>query len=371
MELLTINSNLRLRFHSIQCSFKVNIQLSNAMNQYSPKLLVISIILLGFVARLQAQDNGDIGLFDSNEILEVTLETDFKNLISKKREGKYQPAKLIIKGNSYAIRVKTRGNFRLENCGFPPIFLNFSKTEFAANTNENLKKIKLVNACKMQDSYTKLVLREYQIYRAYNLMTDKSFKVRLLNINYVDTSGKMKSVTQYGFVIEEDKVMAERLGGMILKRKHIRDQACDLDEVIMLSIFQFMVGNTDWQIANLQNMRLVMLNDAMEPKPYAIPYDFDYTGMVNASYAIPAEVLEIENVRERLYWGKCYEEADIAAAIDRFYKNKEAIYQLYQNFPVLDKGSLKYSLSYLDSFYKIIEDEKRWKRYFINRCQPD
>ena len=341
------------------------------MKQYSFKNLVLLIFVVCIAGRLHSQDTGDIGFFDSDEILEVTLETDFKNLIKEKREGKYQPAKLIIKNNFYAIRVKTRGNFRLENCSFPPIFLNFSKTEFSANTNENLKKIKLVNACKMQNSYTKLVLREYQIYRAYNLMTDKSFKVRLLNIKYVDTSGKMKPVTQYGFVIEEDKVMAERLGGMIIKRKHIRDQACDLDEVIMLSIFQFMVGNTDWQIANLQNMRLVMLNDAMEPKPYAIPYDFDYTGMVNASYAIPAEVLEIENVRERLYWGKCYEEADIAAAIDRFYKNKEAIYQLYQNFTLLDKGSLKYSLTYLDSFYKIIEDEKRWKRYFIDRCQPD
>jgi hypothetical protein len=348
-----------------------DMKFSIMMKQYSLKHLVLSIFLVCISGRIHSQDTGSIGFFDSDEILEVTLETDFKNLISEKREGKYQPASLIIKDNSYAIRVKTRGNFRLENCGFPPIFLNFSKTEFAGNTNENLKKIKLVNACKMQDSYTKLVLREYQIYRAYNLMTDKSFKVRLLKITYVDTSKKMKPVTQNGFVIEEDKMMAERLDGMIIKRKHIRDQSCNLDEVIMLSIFQFMIGNTDWQIANLQNMRLVKLTDAAEPKPYAIPYDFDYTGIVNASYAIPADILGIESVRERLYWGKCYPEEDIAAAIERFYNNKDAIYQLYQNFTLFDKGSLKYSLSYLNSFYKIIEDEKRWKRYFIARCQDD
>jgi hypothetical protein len=339
------------------------------MKQLSLRHLVLSLLIICISGLLQAQNTGDIGFFDSDEILEVTLETDFKNLISEKREGKYQLASLIIKDNSYAIRVKTRGNFRLENCSFPPIFLNFSKTEFAGNTNENLKKIKMVNACKMQDSYIKLVLREYQIYRAYNLMTDNSFKVRLLKINYVDTSKKMKPETLYGFVIEEDKIMAERLDGMIIKRKNIRDQACELDHVIMLSIFQFMIGNTDWQIANLQNMRLVKLTDAAEPKPYAIPYDFDYTGMVNASYAIPAKILGIESVRERLYWGKCYPEEDIAAAIERFYKNKDAIYQLYQNFALFDKGSLKYSLTYLDSFYRIIEDEKRWKRYFIKNCQ--
>jgi hypothetical protein len=318
---------------------------------------------------LHSQDNGGIGFFNSDEILEITLESDFRNLIKEKREGKFQPANLIIKNNSYAIRIKTRGHFRLENCSFPPISLNFSKTKFADASDEKLTKLKLVNACKMQSTYTKLVLREYQIYRAYNLMTDKSFKVRLLKINYVDTSGKLKPVTQYGFVLEEQKMMAQRLDGMIIKRKHIRDQACNLDEVIMVSIFQFMIGNTDWQIANLQNMRLVKLNDAAEPKPYAIPYDFDYTGMVNASYAIPSEILGIETIKERLYWGKCYPEEDIAAAIARFYNNKDAIYQLYQNFALFDKGSLKFSLAYLDSFYRIIEDEKRWKRYFIKNCQ--
>jgi hypothetical protein len=338
-------------------------------NQLSLRHLVLSLLIICISGLLQAQDTGDIGFFDSDEILEVTLETDFKNLIREKREGKFQPAKLIVKNNFYSIRVKTRGHFRLENCGFPPISLNFSKTEFTNVSDKKLTKLKLVNACKMQDSYTKLVLREYQIYRAYNLMTDKSFKVRLLKINYVDTSEKMKPVTQYGFVIEEQKMMAERLDGMIIKRKHIRDQACNLEEVIMLSIFQFMVGNTDWQIANLQNMRLVKLNDAAEPKPYAIPYDFDYTGMVNASYAIPADVLEIESIRERLYWGKCYPEEDIVAAIERFYKNKDAIYQLYQNFGLFDKGSLKYSLNYLDSFYKIIEDEKKWQYYFVDKCR--
>ncbi len=339
------------------------------MKQYSLKHLVLSIFLVCISGRIQSQNTGDIGFFDSDEILEVTLETDFKNLIREKREGKFQPANLIVKNISYSIRIKTRGHFRLENCSFPPISLNFSKTEFTNESDKKLTKLKLVNACKMQDSYTKLVLREYQIYRAYNLMTDKSFKVRLLKINYVDTSEKMKPVTKYGFVLEEQKMMAERLDGMILKRKNLRDQVCNLDEIIMLSIFQFMIGNTDWQVANLQNIRLVRLKDVSVPKPYAIPYDFDYTGMVNASYAIPSEILGIETIKERLYWGKCYPEEDIAAAIERFYNNKDAIYQSYQNFTLFDKGSLKFSLAYLDSFYRIIEDEKRWKRYFIKNCR--
>lgn len=339
------------------------------MNQFSLKHLVLSLFVVFVAARLQSQDAGGLEFFNSDEILEITLETDFKNLIKEKREGKFQPADLIIKDKSYAIRVKTRGHYRLENCGFPPISLNFSKTEFAGNSNEKLTKLKLVNACRMQNTYVQYVLREYLIYRAFSLMTDKSFKVRLLKIEYVDTSEKMKTVTQYGFVLEEQKMMAERYDGMIIKRKGLKDQVCNMDQMIMLSIFQFMIGNTDWQVANLQNIRLMKSKDVSDPEPYPIPYDFDYTGMVNASYAIPAEVLGIESVRQRLYWGKCYPQEDLVVAINRFYENKDAIYQLYQNFSLFDKGSFKSSINYLDSFYKIIENEKKWQHYFIDKCR--
>ena len=207
------------------------------------------------------------------------------------------------------------------------------------------------------------------IYRTFNLMTEKSFKVRLLKIDYVDTKEKVKTVTFYGFVIEDQYMMAKRLDGMIIKKEGIRDQSTNKEHIIMLSIFHFMIGNTDWQVPRLQNLKLLKLNEIIETTPYVIPYDFDHTGMVNASYSIPSPILGIESLRERLYWGKCYSEAELQAAIDKFINKKEAIYNLYENFGLFNKSSLREATDYLDSFYKIIEDEKKWKYYFINKCR--
>ena len=201
------------------------------------------------------------------------------------------------------------------------------------------------------------------------MMTEKSFKVRLLKIDYVDTKEKVKTVTRYGFVIEDQYMMSKRLDGMIIKNEGIRDKATNRGHIVMLSIFHFMMGNTDWQIARLHNLKLVKLNEITETAPYVIPYDFDHTGMVNASYSIPSPILGIETLRERLYWGKCYSEPELQTAIDQFILKKEAIYNLYQNFDLYDKGSKKGAMDYLDSFYKIIEDEKRWKYYFITKCR--
>ena len=130
-----------------------------------------------------------------------------------------------------------------------------------------------------------------------------------------------------------------------------------------------MIGNTDWQVASLQNLKMLKLNDVSEPAPYVIPYDFDYTGMVNATYAIPAPILGIDNIRERLFWGKCYTDAELLAAIEKLLEKKADIYKLYEDFTLFNQKSHKLSISYLDSFYKIIENEKSWKYFFIDKCK--
>lgn len=331
-------------------------------------LLLFSPLLLP-AENTPANSSDEFGLFNSEETLEIVLKTDLKKLIKNKFDDEYQEGEIILVGKTYPVRLRARGNNRRENCSFPPVTLNFKKTKFEDKSFDQLKKLKLVNACKMQKTYEQYILREYMIYRAFNLMTDKSFKVRLLKIDYVDTKEKVKTVTRYGFVIEDQYMMAKRLDGLIIKTEGIRDQATNRPHMVMLSIFHFMMGNTDWQIARLHNLKLIRLNKVTESAPYVIPYDFDYTGMVNASYAIPSPILGIETLRERLFWGKCYSEEELKTGIDEFVKNKEAIYELYQNFELLEKSSLKEAINYLDSFYKIIENEKKWKYYFIEKCK--
>lgn len=41
---------------------------------------------------------------------------------------------------------------------------------------------------------------------------------------------------------------------------------------------------------------------------------------------------------------------------------------MYNEFPYFDKASMNHSINYLDSFYKLLEDGRSWKYFFINQC---
>ncbi len=308
-------------------------------------------------------------LFNSDEPLEIILKTDLKKIIRSKPNSEDQEGTIIILNKEAPISLTARSNYVRGECSFPPVELNFNKTLFENPGYDQLKKMKIVNACKDQNLYEQYILREYLIYRAFNLLTDKSLKARLLKVDFVDEKAKMETVTRYGFVLEDQYAMARRLGGMMIKKEGMHDLETNREQMVLLSIFQFLIGNTEWQVSKLHNLFLLRLNQATEQKPYVIPYDFDYSGMVNADYAIPSRLLGIQSVRERLYWGKCYTKEELRKGIERFIEKKDAIFNLYQNFNFFSEASQKDAIDYLKTFYDIIEDEAQWTEYFIKNCK--
>ena len=77
------------------------------------------------------------------------------------------------------IRVRTRGNFRLENCQFPPLRVNFPASRVGGTVFDGQNGIKLVSHCRDRADDEQNVIEEYLVYRSYNLLTDESFRVRL------------------------------------------------------------------------------------------------------------------------------------------------------------------------------------------------
>jgi hypothetical protein len=73
-----------------------------------------------------------------------------------------------------------------------------------------------------------------------------------------------------------------------------------------VALFEFMIGNTDWFIQNRHNLEFVVVpgHNLLVP----IPYDFDYSGLVNAPYAVHHTSLELPSVEIRYYQGWCYSE---------------------------------------------------------------
>jgi hypothetical protein len=177
-------------------------------------------------------------------------------------------------------------------------------------------------------------------------------------------------VNSYGFIIESNSLLANRLGGVVIEKMDIATWNTEPHQLTLMAIFQFMIGNTDWAIPLLHNIRLISAFPARYPIP--IPYDFDYSGMVNTHYATPHESLPIVSVRDRLYQGICLSsEEEYQEYFQQYLDVREDMYALVENFELLDSKQKDEMIGYLDSFYRIIEDPRLARRNIINACRPD
>jgi hypothetical protein len=130
-----------------------------------------------------------------------------------------------------------------------------------------------------------------------------------------------------------------------------------------------MIGNTDWSVPNNHNIKLLRLKKDSTALPYPIPYDFDYSGFVNADYAVPDEMMGIESVVERVYRGFPRTMEELEAGIAVFNKHKPAIDALIANAELLSAYLKKDISSYVNDFYKIINNSKEVKRIFIENAR--
>lgn len=317
-------------------------------------------------------------LFESEVPLKFTLIIDVKTVKNDDSEDpQYTEGKLILheeslENKNFDIKVKARGNSRrlqrYNICTFPPIKLNFKKKEVKGTVFEGQDKLKLVAYCKDLDLYQDYVLQEYLVYKAYNCLTPYSFKVRLAEITYKDINDKSREVQRYGFLIEDDERMAQRIGGKISEVLMSNQDRCDRNTLDLFTIFQFMIGNADWWMARpaVHNVKLVF----KEGSPIVpVPYDFDYCGAINAKYAIPPENLPIESVRERYFRGYCRFPGTYERTIDIFNAKKEEMYAVYRNFELLDEKKKKPILKYYDGFYDIVNNPKQLERKIYDYCQ--
>ena len=312
-------------------------------------------------------------LFRTHEPLRITLTADFSEIRGNRNDTIPHAATLIYaQGDSLSapidLKLWVRGNFRRQKtiCSFPPIRLDFDKDDENLGEFAGQNRVKMVVNCRDSDDYEQYVLKEYIAYRLYNLLTDESFRVRLLQATYLDQSGKRKPETRWSFLIEDDDDVAERLGGEVLEIPQIDPFVVDASRAVLVSVFQYMIGNTDESPVALHN---VVAMQAGGRDYRFVPYDFDWSGLVSARYARPDERLEISNVRQRVYRGFCRAEADYAATFARFQEIRPAAEAMIAEVPGLDADEAKRMLSYLDDFYRVISDPRRAERDIVRACR--
>jgi hypothetical protein len=230
--------------------------------------------------------------------------------------------------------------------------------------------LKLVTHCRPAALFDQYVLREYTAYRVFNLLTPYSFRARLARATYVDSVTGRKTDERYAMFLEDADDVAKRMDGRVDERRVFGFQRLDIDQLTLVTLFEYFIGNTDVAFAAQHNIRVV---ETFAGRWYPVPYDFDYSGLVNTTYAVvdQTRIREIHSVRDRLYLGPCRTAAELEPHFAKFRAVKEDIFALYDNEPAFTAASRRNARSYLEAFYRTIDRPGDIKREFIATCKSN
>ena len=338
------------------------------------------VLLFPLAAAANEKDIRDFDpLFDSHEVLRVTVDGPFGMLLSERPNEEEAPGKFRMDADDGSVleldvAIRTRGNNRREKeiCKFPPMRLNFKKSQTKDTLFHKQDKLKLVTHCASKSTiFEQALLKEYLAYRILNLLTNASFRVRLLRITYAYTDADRR-IESYGILIEHKDRVDNRIGAKPVAIERVRVSDIRPADLNLTSVFQYFLANTDFSpIATApdedccHNQALFAPDDGLH---YTIPYDFDRSGWVNAAYATPNPRFNLRSVRDRLYRGRCVNNEYLDASLGLFRTHRPAIEALVNGLPELSKGSRKYLLKFSDRFYETIDDPKKLDRAIVRNC---
>ena len=314
-------------------------------------------------------------LFAASEPIHITIQAPLGGLIRSRSDAVIQGTLTDPNGQALPVALSVRGITRRSSdvCEFPPLRVQFTSPPPSASLFAGQKKLKLVTHCKNNPAFQQYVLLEYSAYRMYNLLTPHSFRVRLANIDYRGADGR-PIISRVGYFLEDLGDLAKRNG---LKETHAPELIPNNDlksaDAARYALFQHMISNHDWSMRAGPKGRECCHNaELMGPlAPGAtipVPYDFDFSGFVDAPYATPPDQLKIHSVRDRMYRGYCIDNADVVAAARQMRDERPQMMAAVTSTPGLDPGTAKRAIGFLDGFFADIASDEAVSKNLLARC---
>lgn len=317
-------------------------------------------------------------LFQSKEPIRLTLTTRIDWIRDERNdsievEGTATFVDLDGAEVTKPVQVRARGNFRRDrsNCNFPPLRLDFPTGQMEGTVFEGQDKLKLVTPCHdSNDAYQNYIFDEYLTYQLFNIVTPFSFRARLVEITYVDSDGEYDTRTKTAFLIEDEVEMAARNRARMVEATQFHPSRMEGAHAVTVALFNYMIANSDWSPVFFHNSELIRTEDG---RYLTVPYDFDWSGAVNARYAVPDPSLDIRNVRQRVYRGFCRPELTYEA-VGVFRDTREQVRALYEGFAGLgyeqfDADDAQAALEYYEEFYRVVDQAREFERRIVDRCR--
>lgn len=319
-----------------------------------------------------------LSLFEEDDLLEVSMRFDVAKFLKKAERDQSIDGIMTMHFSQTdslesKVTLKYRGQSRFERCRYPPTRITFKKPLYEVSDSGRIKNMKLVNQCQQGSVYGDYVIREYLVYKLYNVLTDTSFRARLISLNFIDSENKRKTITQYGILLEPERLLEKRLNLLEIKTKSLSQRHMYPSMIDRLAIFHYMVSNWDWSVPGQHNISaFTSSTPELAGLGIPVPFDFDLTGVVNADYAIPPPGLGIETNRDRMFLGICRTREVYQGELMAFLEKKEEFYSVITDFPYLSRAEKRDIIVFLDQFFDRLEKPRSLDSmidYFLGNCK--
>lgn len=320
-------------------------------------------------------------LFETNDTLRIRITAPLREMARDRNPTpEYRPATLAYteadgSAAELDVRLRPRGKSRrtADYCQVPPLRLNLPRQDVEGTRFHGQRNLKLVTHCRASNRHDNFIFKEYLVYRMLNQVTDSSYRVRPLIIEYVDSDRTGSSEERFGFLVEHTRRLARRLGEEEAKVVRLAPAQLEGEHTSLMDLFQFMVGNTDFSFISPWGDEPCCHNTTVFAAPNGqfkpMPYDFDVTGFVNPPYAVVDGQLPISNVRQRLFRGFCRPGNGAVDAVAKFQAARPAIFEVLRTETTMDERNRKNAVSFIEDFYKILDDPRQLQRRVLGACR--
>ncbi len=316
-------------------------------------------------------------LFASDDIIRITIRGPV-DAIAKAPEdsNSVYPGTLTVAGSAEAlpIEIKQRGITRRKGdvCQFPPLRVTFTSPPPAGSMFAGQRRLKLVTHCRAAESFQQVVLMEYATYKLYNQLTPMSIRARLAKIDYVAANGA-PIISRVGFFLEDIEDVARRNGLREAKMgSRIPVTSLSAADSGRVGVFEYMVGNLDWAMQagpagdNCCHNTLPIGPGSAGLVP--VPYDWDFSGLVDAPYATPPDSINVSSVRQRRYRGFCRHNGEARAAIAAMRNQQGPLMASFAAVPGMDPKTAKKASAYLGGFFADVATDASVEAKLLKTC---